>query len=154
MEITNDLFDDTASKEILPGCVRIPYLLPENFEVYAIGNLVTISPKYAFEAKVLPTFNEYFGVDGGYVAVYTKDAKQGVYSVGDGVYVMGQIRVPGKYEGTTFVPRGLEKSEDITRDPDLLKLCNQYFPEVEGEMWVGGDTGRWFGPDGFPLPSN
>ena len=57
---------------------------------------------------------------------------------------MGQVRIPGHYEGRVFVPEGYELGDNITRDEKILEICKQYFPDLE-DFWVGGDTGGWFG---------
>ena len=108
-------------------------LLPHNFRAPGYGE------------RILPTINHYAGKDGGYVAIYTRDSKEAVYSVGNGIYVAGQIRVKGRYIGRIFYPDGYAIGDDITRDPRILRLCHQYFPEFESDIWIGGDTGGWFG---------
>ena len=122
-----------------------PFFLPEDFQVYVNNNVVVNWPAPGFAAKTLPTFNHYTGPDGGYVAIYTRNADQAVYSVGNGIYVAGQVRVPGEYQGRIFVPQGYNLGDNITQDSELLSVCKQYLPELEGQMWVGGDTGGWFG---------
>ena len=96
--------------------------------------------------KSLPVFKPYTGDDGGYVAVYTRDQEHAVYSVGDGIYVAGLIRVQGHYVGRIFYPTGYGPGDDITHDAAILELCDEYFPELIGKDWIGGDTG------GFDLP--
>lgn len=122
------------------------YFLPEDFAVYTNGTtILNWQPNSSFEKKHLPTLNYYLGEDGGYVAIYTRDEDAGVYSVGGGIYVMGQIRVQGYYEGRIFIPTGYSYGDNITQDPELLAICAYYFPEKTGRMWIGGDTGGWFG---------
>ena len=122
---------------------EIPFLLPEDFKVYTNGKTVINHPYPGFTEKTLPTYNDYMGEDGGYVAIYTHDKKQGIYSVGGGIYVSGQIRVPGSYEGRTFIPAWREDGDNITRDARILEACSEYC-DMEGK-WLGGDTGGWFG---------
>lgn len=120
-----------------------PHLLPENFIVYTDDEIVAAWPFPGGEARILPTYNHYKGMDGGYVAIYTHDETQGVYSVGEGIYVVGQLRVPGEYVGRIFVPTGYAYGDDITQDANILSICHSYFPELEGRVWIGGDTGGW-----------
>ena len=120
-------------------------LLPEDFKVYTNGYTVINHESYGFVMRVLPTINHYKGNDGGYVALYSQQEKGSVYSVGGGIYVMGQIRVKGKYEGRIFYPKGYSTGDNITQDEDILKRCNEYFPQFKGLVWIGGDTGGWFG---------
>ncbi len=122
------------------------YYLPEDFEIYTDGKTVINWPASSrFEKKYLPTFNYYQGEEGGYVAIYTHDKDMAVYGVGNGIYVLGQIRVEGHYEGRIFIPKGYKAGDNITKDRELLGICEQYFPTMAGRMWVGGDTGGWFG---------
>lgn len=121
------------------------YFLPEDFEIYTDGYTVLNWPAFGLEARHLPTFNHYEGEDGGYVGIYTWDKDGASYSVGGGIYVMGQIRVQGHYEGRIFLPIGYTYGDDITQDANLLDICGLYFPEKVGRMWLGGDTGGWFG---------
>ena len=119
-------------------------LLPEDFEVYTNGNAVINHPAYGFQARTLPTVNHYTGARGGYVAIYSRQNEGSIYSTGGGINVMGQVRIPGHYEGRIFVPEGYELGDNITQDEKILEICKQYFPHLE-DFWVGGDTGGWFG---------
>lgn len=123
-----------------------PYFLSEDFAVYTDGKtVINWQPSPSYEKKYLPTFNFYEGENGGYVAIYTRDPDRGVYGVGGGIYVMGQIRVEGRYEGRIFIPKGYRPGDNITQEPGLLEVCEKYFPNMAGRMWLGGDTGGWFG---------
>lgn len=121
------------------------FILPEDFKVYVNGNKVINHPYEGFEERILPTFNEYQGIDGGYVAIYSKNKEGSVYEICDGIYVIGQVRVKGNYQKRVFIPEGYKPGDNITNDPDILEICQKYFPEKKGEMWIGGDTGGWFG---------
>ncbi len=136
----------------LNSCPRggdcIPFLLPEDFRVWAANDMVVNHPVCGFEEIILPTYNDYMGPDGGYVAIYTRDPVAGLYSVGGGIYVMGQIRVQGYYSGRIFVPTGYQLGDNITRDANILEACKMYIPEMKNDYWVGGDTGGWFGIPG------
>ncbi len=128
--------------------------LPEDFKVYVKDGVILNWPAPAFEEITLPTYNHYQGADGGDVALYVlRDPKHGLYSVGDEggstIYVMGQIRVQGYYDGRIFIPtdgdRPYALGDNITRDKKILGICQDYFPEVTSDYWIGGDTGGWFG---------
>ena len=119
-------------------------LLPENFQVYVRGESVINWPAPGYEERVLPTVNLYMGKDGGYIAVYCRDEGRGIYSVGDGIYVIGQIRLQGKYIRRIFMPRGYE-GRNLSAVQEVKDLCNQAFPSAKGGSWAGGDTGGWFG---------
>lgn len=122
----------------------IPYWLPEDFRVYTSDRGIVCtnaSETQEFEARILPTVNQYTGEDGGYVAFYSRDPAKAVYSVGGGIYVVGQMRLKGRYIGRIFHPEGYE-NQDISAAPAFKELCRNTFA-VEG--WAGGDTGGWFG---------
>ncbi|MFA6915433.1 MAG: hypothetical protein WC222_03480 [Parachlamydiales bacterium] len=131
------------------------FFLPEDFAVYTDGKIViNWQPSERYEKKMLPTFNHYQGQDGGYVAIYTHDKEAAVYGVGGDIYVIGQIRVQGHYDGRIFIPKGYKRGDNITQDPELLEICATYFPSMSGNMWVGGDTGGWFGIQNTSSPSD
>jgi hypothetical protein len=120
-------------------------LLPEDFRVYvsAEGGVVNwAAPEYT--EKILPTVNKYMKRDGGYIACYSRNEKGSIYSVGGGIYVMGQIRLKGRYIGRIFHPQGFE-GKDISAVQKFKTLCNQTFPAARSGGWAGGDTGGWFG---------
>ncbi|WP_244329421.1 hypothetical protein [Tolypothrix sp. PCC 7910] len=121
------------------------YLLPEDFRVYVSDEGVVINwaaPGYT--EKILPTVNKYTKRDGGYIACYSRNLEGSIYSVGDGIYVMGQIRLQGRYIGRIFHPKGYE-NKDISAAEEFKTLCNQTFPAARSGGWAGGDTGGWFG---------
>lgn len=123
------------------------YFLPSDFKVYV--NTFTKEeinhPEEGYIEKILPTHNHYQENDGGYVAIYTREKEQGIYSVGDEIYVAGQIRVKGQYINRVFYPEGYIEGDNITQDSEILEICNKYFPALKNKMWIGGDTGGWFG---------
>jgi hypothetical protein len=122
-------------------------ILPEQFVVYVLGKTARNAPAPGFTPTILPTYNHYTGEDGGYVAVYTRARKGAVYSVGGGINVVGLVRVQGHYVGRIFYPQGYDEGDDITRDPNIVALCETYFPQLKGKVWPGGDTGGWFGDE-------
>ncbi|MCP4520484.1 MAG: hypothetical protein GY827_02115 [Cytophagales bacterium] len=119
------------------------YMLPKNYKVYVQGTTVVNQYYKGFEKRILPTYNHYTGLDGGYVALYTRKKEDSVYSIGGGIHVVGQVRVKGKYIGSIFYPEGYKKGDDITQDKKILAICYQYFPQHKGHIWIGGGTGGW-----------
>lgn len=122
-------------------------LLPEEFKVYYKKGL-GISEKQFKEgkAKIIPTSNDYTGVPGCYVACYSKNPIDGVYSVGDKTYLMGQIRVKGQYQNGYCIPKGFE-DKDIRSDKTFINQCAAEFPErcsAKHPCSVGGQTASWF----------
>lgn len=123
--------------------------LPSDFKVYVntTNEDVLNYPEFGYQEKILPTFNHYMDSDGGYVAIYTREKESGIYSVGGDIYVAGQLRVKGNYLGYIFYPEGYKSGDDISQDKEILEICNKYIPELKGKIWIGGDTGGWFGLD-------
>ena len=120
-------------------------ILPANFKVYVRDNVVVNVPYPGFEEKTLPTVNQFIGVPGCYVAAYSRRKEKSVYSVGGGIYVMGQVRVPGSYQERICLPVGYEKV-DISAEPRFKLMFAKVLPSVCKEgCWAGGDTGGWFG---------
>lgn len=140
------LEDESYRKKTMTcNAVDTSRLLPPDFKVYVSESGVVNWPAPGYQEKILPTINRYAGKDGGYVAIYTRNSKGAVYSVGDDIYVIGQIRVKGKYIGRIFYPEGYSEGDNITQDSTILKLCDHFFPEQKGQIWIGGDTGGWYG---------
>jgi hypothetical protein len=119
-------------------------MLPEDFRVYVGEEGIINHPSSGYQERILPTINSYQGNDGGYIAIYSRNISQGVYSVGDGIYVIGQIRLQGKYIGRIFHPTGYEERE-ISAAEELKQLADETFESCQGDCWTGGDTGGWFG---------
>ncbi len=83
----------------------------------------------------------YQGEDGGYIACYCHCADTGLYTVGDGIYYIGQIRMQGYYDDNgIFQPKGYE-GQDISAIDCFKFVCNMAFTGCCGGCWAGGDTG-------------
>ncbi|MHC5723142.1 MAG: hypothetical protein ACYT04_36310 [Nostoc sp.] len=119
-------------------------ILPEDFRVYVGEAGVINHPVPGYQEKILPTVNRYQGKDGGYIAIYSHNSVSGVYSVGGGIYVIGQIRLKGKYIGRIFHPAGYE-GQEISAAEEFKQLADETFESCQGDCWAGGDTGGWFG---------
>lgn len=119
-------------------------LLPENFAVYVNGYTVINHPARGFQRKVLPTVNDFRGTPGCYVACYSHDEQRGVYPVSNSIFVMGQVRVPGRYEARVCLPDRYGRS-DISAAQGIKELCKASIPDCGTGCWGGGDTGGWFG---------
>lgn len=118
------------------------YWLPEDFRVYLMegGGVINWAAPGTKEL-ILPTVNRYEGTDGGYVAFYTRDKAKAVYLCMKDIYVVGQVRLKGRYNGGIFHPAGFE-GKDISAEQHFKDLCRELF-DVQG--WAGGDTGGWLG---------
>lgn len=119
-------------------------LLPESFHVYVRGSTVINHPQPGFQQRVLPTANDFRGVPGCYVACYSHSTQGSVYGVGRGIHVMGQVRVPGRYDGRVCLPDRYGGA-DISAQPGIRELCKASIPACGDRCWGGGDTGGWFG---------
>ncbi len=133
----------TSNRGEFPRCDTD--LLPEKFSVYTAGdNMVVNTPGQGLERKILPTINSYTTAPGCYLVCYSRLRGGSIYGVGGGIYVMGQIRVPGRYRGRVCRPAGYE-AKDISAEPRFKDLCGGTFRTCRGRCWAGGDTGGWFG---------
>jgi len=129
------------------GAVQRPvdHFLPPDFKVYVFDGGVVNWPAPGTHPVVLPTHNLYRGRRGGYVACYSHRARGGAYPIASDIYVMGQIRLRGDYEGRIFQPRGY-RDKDISAIARFKRLCGREFVACRGNAcWAGGDTGGWFG---------
>lgn len=129
-------------------------LLPETFTVYTDGTSVINHPADGFAEKSLPTINLYKGNPGCYIACYSHQKENGIYSVGDNIYVLGQVRVAGKYNERVCEPTNYA-GKDISADATFKTICTEKIPSCVGNhCWAGGDTGGWFGiqPTTSPMP--
>jgi hypothetical protein len=122
-------------------------LLPDKFKVYFKENVGVVNhPFEGSSERVLPTINKFKGVPGCYIACYSHNTKNSIYPVSSNIYVMGQIRVPGHYEGRICQPHGFE-NQDISSATAFKLKCSKNLPEAcsQSSCWAGGDTGGWFG---------
>lgn len=119
-------------------------LLPDNFSVYTNGSAVINHPMEGFQKKTLPTNNDYKQSPGCYIACYSDDKNNGIYPVGKDVYVNGQVRVAGAYQGTMCIPTGYE-NKDLSKEDSLKVQCAKISTCTSNQCWAGGDTGGWYG---------
>jgi len=119
------------------------YLLPEAYRVYSNGRSVINYRVPGFQPVILPTVNDYTATPGCYVACYSHNTEGAVYSVGSNIFVKGQVRVRGEYNGRICIPTDTE-GVDISADQYFKDLCNESIPSCIN-CWAGGDTGGWFG---------
>ena len=120
-------------------------LLPELYPVYTDGISVINHPYPGFYEVLLPTSNLYKGAQGCYIACYSHQKEHAIYGVGDNIYVLGQVRVAGKYNNRVCEPTNFA-GKDISADVTFKTICSaQVKTCVGGQCWAGGDTGGWFG---------
>lgn len=120
-------------------------VLPDPFPVYRIGDRVVNWPAPGSQTVKLPTRNVYRGPGGGYVACYSHRKAGSAYGVGGDVFVVGQVRLRGAYNGRIFQPAGY-RGVDISASPHFKQVCTQALAACQDNAcWAGGDTGGWFG---------
>ena len=124
-------------------------LLDKKFTVYvpADESYVVNWPAPDTTQRTLPTIIQYQGQDGCYIACYSRKSNNSVYTVGDGIYVMGLIRVQGNYSDRNCIPTGFEE-KNISVQNYFVGVCETHLPKSCGDSicWAGPDTG------GFGLP--
>jgi hypothetical protein len=126
--------DKTASKTMLPN----------DYPVYTNGSVTINNPAPGFDQKMLPTNNDYTANPGCYVACYSRTQESSVYAATRDIFVNGQVRVPGTYEGRICKPTGYEAA-DLSRESHFADVCAKISTCKDKKCWAGGDTGGWFG---------
>ncbi len=124
--------------------------LPDDIKVY-YSTKVGLTHKHFKGAKadVLPVNNDYKDSPGCYIACYSNHqqnaAKYGAYPVEEKTFVMGQIRVKGRYHNGICVPTGHE-DKSIHTSKELKEACESSFPSMceKGSCWANGRTAHWF----------
>jgi len=119
-------------------------IIPEQFDVYAKDKTVANQDFMQATKKILPTVNAFQGVPGGYIACYSRIKEGSAYSISRDIFVVGQIRISGRYRGGIFQPQGYE-NKDISAEQKFKDLCGVTFPVCRQQCWAGGDTEKWFG---------
>ena len=138
-----------AGGALLVSCASAPnkhesLIIPEQFDVYAKDHTVANESFPQGTKKILPTINAFQGVPGGYIACYSHTKEGSAYGVSRDIFVVGQIRMAGRYRGGIFQPQGYE-NKDISAEPPFKDLCKTAFPVCQRQCWAGGDTEKWFG---------
>jgi hypothetical protein len=129
---------------------KIPWydkkLMPDFYVVYTDGTSMVVNHEYPGLKKViLPINNSYKQAPGCYIACYSKEKEGAIYPVGGGIFVMGQVRVPGSYQSRICRPKGYETA-DISAEDYFKKLCRKSLPncKTDTSCWAGGDTAWCF----------
>lgn len=122
------------------------FVLDDNFKVLVDeNNQVVYHDAPGITIKKLPTINEFQNAPGCYLLCYSESAQHSVYQTNDGDYVVGQIRVPGRYVNQNCVPTNYE-DEDIEDNRTFKRKCKKYFrgPCATG-CKIETNTKKWFG---------
>lgn len=136
------IFSTTTMAELLTPTQT---LLPEPYAVFTDGATVLNHPQPGFTEVSLPTVNLYKGTPGCYIACYSHQKDNSVYPVGDNIYVMGQVRVAGKYAARVCEPTNFA-GKDISANDTFKAICSEKIETCKAaHCWAGGDTGGWFG---------
>lgn len=119
--------------------------LPRKFLVYRNeAGIVQQRPEAGFIAKYIPNVNLFINSPGCYIACYSSSPNNAVYPVSPDAYLIGQIRVEGKYQGQICYPKDVTQTI-FNNDPTLTTLCSKTFKCIGDSCWAGGTTGQWFG---------
>jgi hypothetical protein len=134
------------------GMIKIPnpnnQLLPSSLSVYTNGSLTINHPAPGLKQVSLPVNNKnYTKANGCYMACYSY--KQGLIREGKNIYLIGMVRVPGKYNNNrSCIPTGTA-GKDVSGSKTFKMLCNNSFKKqcsiTSYGCWAGGDTGGWYG---------
>lgn len=120
-------------------------LLPEALSIYTNGTTVINHPEPGFTEAILPTVNLFKGTPGCYIACYSHQKNNAVYNTEDNFYVLGQVRVAGKYKARVCEPTNFS-GKDISANDAFKAICSEKISGCLGShCWAGGDTGGWFG---------
>ena len=123
-------------------------LLPENLKVYPLpeGGATVIKKDSTTNELTLPTVNSWLADPGCYLTCHTKDKDQAVYAIGNGTYVVGQMRVPGYYGKDGMCVTKLKKEEDMSTSRRFKYMCNVAFNVacMRESCWAEPRTGQWF----------
>ena len=119
-------------------------LLPDNFLVYIHETHISRMPEPGYLEKQLPTINLFKGNPGCYLACYSHNPSAGIFPTGENTYLMGQVRVAGKYQGNTCEPMNFS-GQDIRTLATFKALCALQIQNCkENQCWADGETGLWF----------
>ncbi len=97
-----------------------------------------------FEEKTLPNINFFKGTPGCYIACHSTNPDKAVFPIDKDVYVIGQIRIQGRYIGPECLPLGYETAI-IKNEAVFTELCSKSFQCVGHSCWAGSNTGELFG---------
>ncbi|MEH2038631.1 hypothetical protein [Nostoc sp.] len=114
--------------------------VPQSYVSQILDPNKSILPKTFY----LPTVSDFKGYPGCYIAAYSRQ-KIG-HPVGNNVYVVGQVRVPGHYEEKNCEPKGHEGKKIDSLD-DFKKLFDRELPQTckNKNCWAGKETGGFLG---------
>src|SRR5436190_1619453 len=74
--------------------------------------------------KQIPTVTLYNQNPGCYVACYSRNPDKAVYPVAQGIYLVGQLRVRGSYNGVMCTPENYE-TRDIRGEQHFKEICSK-----------------------------
>ncbi len=119
-------------------------LLPDLYPVYTDGASVLNHPADGFAEHLLPTVNLYKGTPGCYISCYSRKNENAIYSAGDSVFVLGVVRIAGRYNEGICEPTNFA-GKNITGEPIFKTICTDKIEScIGGHCWAGGDTGQFF----------
>ena len=121
------------------------FLLPNPLRIFTDGTTIINHPAKNFTKKLLPINNDFKDYPGCYIACYSHQETDSIYSVSNDIHVMAQIRVPGKYNNRICEPT-LFTGNDISKSKAFSDICSSKIKACKNtHCWAGGDTGGWLG---------
>lgn len=135
----------SSAEIMIPNDMIGHQYLPDPFMLYykdykATNEIIADAVRVA-----LPTNNNFSITIGCYIVCYSRQG--GVYTIGDGINVVGQIRINGRYDDTFICQPRSNTEPDLSQATPYQQLCNQSFEDCDGNCWAGGDSGGWFKKD-------
>lgn len=97
-----------------------------------------------FEERILPNINFFKGTPGCYIACHSGNPDKASFSTPNNAYIIGQIRIQGRYQGSQCLPLNYE-TINISNEPVFTELCSKSFQCIGYSCWAGGKTGELFG---------
>lgn len=135
-----------ASAEIIiPNDFMGHQYLPDPFSLYYKDNKASNEITADAVRVSLPTNNDFSITIGCYIVCYSHQG--GVYTIGDGINVVGQVRVNGRYDDNYICQPKRNTDDDLSHSELYQDLCNKSFKDCSGNCWAGGDSGGWFKKD-------
>lgn len=128
----------SSSAFAAPADVTHDTILPEVCTVYHHPEQgVSTTPFKKAKAKKIFTNNDYKDAPGCYILCLSKNKKRATYAIDAHTYIMGQIRVPGYYDGGLCLPKGYEE-QSLAEAKALIEKCEEAFPErcEKGSCWA------------------
>jgi hypothetical protein len=119
LAFSSSAFADITYESILPGEFTVYYHPEEG---------ISTKPFKEAEVKKIFTNNDYKDSPGCYLLCVSKNKQYAAYEIDNGVYIIGQIRVPGCYDSGLCLPKGYEE-QSLPELKIFKEKCEKAFPQ-------------------------